>query len=126
MIIKIIKKFISKFLNFLGFEIIRYDNIKKTIYSRDLEFFKTTTGNYYLPKFAYSDIISNTIKRGEIFDQEIVNVASKFIKKGTVVLDVGSNFGQMAMLFSKMVGEDGKVYAFDADDFIFEILNLRC
>lgn len=38
------------------------------------------------------------------------------------MLDLGANFGQMSILFSKMVGINGKVYSFDADDFIFDIL----
>lgn len=62
------------------------------------------------------------MKKGKYFDLPIINIAKEYIRKGTVVLDVGANFGQMSILFSELVGKDGKVYAFDADDFVFDIL----
>lgn len=35
---------------------------------------------------------------------------------------MGSNFGQMAVLFSRLVGNKGVVHAFEADDFIYSVL----
>ncbi|MBL7937052.1 MAG: FkbM family methyltransferase [Bacteroidia bacterium] len=75
-----------------------------------------------MPKHAYSDVVVQTIIADQIFDEPIVDLASKYIKKGTAVLDVGSNFGQMAILFSVMTGDEGQVYAFDADDFVYSVL----
>lgn len=62
------------------------------------------------------------MKRGEIFEPDVVNLARQFIKKGTVVLDVGANFGQMSIFFSQMVGAEGMIYSFEADEFICEVL----
>jgi FkbM family methyltransferase len=84
--------------------------------------FETKTGNYYLPLDAGGDIIANTIIRGEIYDENIVKCAKQFIKPNTAVLDVGANFGQMTILFSKMLNGTGKVYAFEAGEFVFSIL----
>jgi len=105
-------------------DIVRYvrPEQRKSKRSRALTYFKTATGNYYLPSDAVGDHIANAIKAGKTFDEEIVREASKHIKPGTTVLDVGANFGQMSILFSNLVGETGKVYSFDADDFVFEIL----
>jgi FkbM family methyltransferase len=83
----------------------------------------TCTGKYFLPADAYQDVIANTIIMGEIFDESIYETAKRYIKPGTAVLDVGSNFGQMAILFSRLVGDSGVVHAFEADDFVFRILN---
>jgi FkbM family methyltransferase len=74
-----------------------------------------------LPSDAKTDVVANTIINNEIFEKEVVDLASKYIKYGTNVLDVGCNFGQMSILFAKMVGKQGKVYSFDADEFVFEI-----
>jgi FkbM family methyltransferase len=82
----------------------------------------TPTGNYYLPTDARGDIIANAIIAGKIFDHEVVDVAMSYIKPGTAVLDVGANFGQMSILFSNMVGSIGKVYSFEAEPYVFEIL----
>ncbi len=87
-----------------------------------LEYFETPLGNYYLPNNAPRDIVINSMKFGEMFEPEVVELASQFIKSGTAVLDVGANFGQMSLLFSQRVGPGGIVYAFEADDFICEVL----
>lgn len=95
---------------------------RKSYRTNRLKYYKTKTGNYYLPADAHADVIAYEIKNNRIFDEEIYVAAKKYIKPGTVVLDVGSNFGQMAIVFSKLVGDSGFVHAFDADDFVFEIL----
>ncbi|MDW8347198.1 MAG: FkbM family methyltransferase [Bacteroidia bacterium] len=88
----------------------------------DLALYETPIGKYFLPYNIKTDVVINAMKNGKYFDLEIIKIAQEYIQKGTVVLDVGANFGQMSILFSELVGKDGKVYAFDADDFVFDIL----
>ena len=128
------KYILKKIFNIFGFKVSRLrtskifsDELKKNTDSRSIKsnlltYNETKTGNYFLPTDAVNDIIAKAIKNHEIFDVEIYQCASKHIKEGTVVLDVGSNFGQMSILFSKLVGENGEVHAFEADDFVFDIL----
>lgn len=119
-----IKKKFKKLTRYFGFEIIRSQNVanRKSIRTNRLTLHKTVTGNYYLPTDARGDIVANAIIENRIFDEEVVRVAKKYIIPGTTVLDLGANFGQMSILFSDYVGARGKVYSFDADDFVFEIL----
>ncbi|MGC3947704.1 MAG: FkbM family methyltransferase [Chryseolinea sp.] len=117
-----IEKILWKVFDRLGYRIARKPARTRSRHSTELEFHETATGKYYLPKFAVNDIVANSIVANEVFDKPIVDLASTFIMKGTTVLDVGSNFGQMAILFSRLTGPSGIVHAFDADDFIFEIL----
>ncbi len=53
--------------------------------------------------------------------------ADRFFKRtihpGMTVIDIGSNIGYYAVLFSKLVGPEGRVYAFEPDPFNFEILS---
>lgn len=119
------KKIIRRLFHAAGYTInkINTDSTRhKSRKTNDLTLYKTVTGNYYLPTHAYEDVVANTIKSDNIFEKEVVDLACKYIKEGTAVLDVGSNFGQMSILFADKVGADGRVYAFDADDFVFEIL----
>lgn len=58
---------------------------------------------------------------GSIFESEVLKVASDFIKPQTTVLDVGENFGQMSIAFSKMQN-DVKIYSFEAQPFVLEYL----
>jgi len=117
-------RFLNKILHRLGIDIIKYmpPVPDRSVRTKSLSYFETATGNYYLPSDARGDIIANAIKADKIYEEEIVNIAKKYIKPGTVVLDVGANFGQMSILFSNLAGAGGKIYAFDADDFVFEIL----
>jgi FkbM family methyltransferase len=118
------KKIIQKAMRSLGFEIIRYQKHKvKSIRTNRLSFYKTKTGNYYLPTDAPLDEIAHAIKNNLIYDEEVYDITKDYIKLGTTALDLGSNFGQMAILMSKLVGERGIVHAFEADDFVFEVLN---
>lgn len=128
------KKLLKSLIKFFGFEISRSQKNQivqdfgndyprgRSVKSKFLTYYETKTGNYFLPTDAVNDVIVKAIQNDEIFDIEIYKCASKYIKEGTVVLDVGSNFGQMSILFSNLVSENGKVYAFEADDFIFDVL----
>jgi FkbM family methyltransferase len=117
-------KIIKKIFHVLGYDIRIAKKLPalKSKRTNRLTFYNTKTGNYYLPTDAVNDIVANTIINNQIFEKEVVDLAAKYIKPNTAVLDVGSNFGQMSILFSNLVGDEGKVYAFDADNWVFEIL----
>lgn len=120
------KQMLKSFANKLGFDVRRSDAAKSgnsTQLSEELEFYETSLGNFYVPSGAPDDVIINCIKSGKVFEPEIVETAKQFVKRESesAVLDVGANFGQMSMLFSEMVGDNGIVYAFEADDFVFDV-----
>lgn len=48
--------------------------------------------------------------------------AIKKIEKGDVVLDVGAHIGYYTLIFAKLVGEEGKVFAFEPDPDNFALL----
>jgi FkbM family methyltransferase len=119
------KKFVRSIFNCLGLEITKISKIKtqqKSKKTKHLTLHQTATGNYYLPTDAFEDAIANAIINNGIFDKEVVELASNYIRPGTTVLDLGANFGQMSILFSNMAGNDGKIHSFEADDWIYEIL----
>lgn len=121
-----IRDAIRGYLNKKGYEIIKKPYIGDKYPSKiegDALYFQTPIGNYYLPADAVKDGIADTMSRGKVFDVEIVELAKQYIRAGTAALDVGGNFGQMAILFSKFVGDNGKVYVFEAQDKVFEYLN---
>ena len=84
--------------------------------------YETATGKYFLPGNAPNDNVINTIKNNGIFEPEVVETARQHIRPGTTVLDVGANFGQMSVLFSGMAGPQGRVHAFEADEFVYSQL----
>jgi FkbM family methyltransferase len=117
-----LKKIVKAGIRRLGFDVVRYSPPQRSERTAALTYYQTVTGNYFLPTDAHGDIVANAIKAGWTFEGEVVSLAQRYVRPGTVVLDVGANFGQMSVLFSRMVGEAGAVYSFEADDFVFEIL----
>lgn len=84
--------------------------------------FSTATGEWWLPADNDVDIVIKAMKAGDFFERDIVEAASEFIRPGLAVLDIGSNFGQMAVAFSRLTGPAGTVHAFEADAFVFGLL----
>jgi FkbM family methyltransferase len=48
------------------------------------------------------------------YEPEMQSALSELIKPGMTVYDVGANIGYVTLMLAKMVGEQGKVYAFEA------------
>ena len=113
-IINLIKKLILRIPiigNIIKNIYIKIGNIIKNIYKKlfkpvwNLKIYKlyeTKNGKYYLPVFAYKDVIANEIKNNKIFQSEILDLAKQYVEENTAVLDVGSNFGQLTIEFSKL------------------------
>lgn len=95
---------------------------KNQLNQPDLAFFRTPIGYYYLPTNVPTDIVIKEMKNGRIFEPEVVEVAKQCIMPGSTVLDVGASFGQMTLLFSNFVGVHGRVYSFEADAFVYQVL----
>jgi len=85
------------------------------------DYYQTPTGNFYLPRNCKGDIVANAIKAGKLFDEAILDVAKSFVKPGSIILDIGANYGQMSVAFSK-IAADTEVWAFEAQKMVFEIL----
>lgn len=60
-----------------------------------------------------SELIDSSIYMYGCFEQELTDIIKKLVKPGFVVLDIGANIGCHTLLFSKLAGETGRVYAFE-------------
>jgi FkbM family methyltransferase len=49
------------------------------------------------------------------------NLMERIVKEGDTVLDIGANIGFDTLMLSKLVGEKGRVYAFEPDPITFEL-----
>jgi FkbM family methyltransferase len=90
--------------------------------TRPVSYHETALGDYYVPCGAPNDVISRYMRAGRVFEPLILETARQCVRPGTVVLDVGANYGQMAILFSHLVGHDGMVFTFEAQEYCFAIL----
>jgi len=123
-----IKNALRNLADKFGYDFVKTDNFnfgKHTKRKSDhigLDYFETSNGNYYLPKNLKGDGVANRIKEGQVFDQNIIDIASSYFKKGTTLLDVGANYGQMSIVLSKMTDASSSIYAFEAQEMVFNIL----
>ena len=121
------RKAIRHFLNKRGYEIIKQpyigDRFPDLSKKPDTYYAETPIGKYFLPvRGLEQDAVANTLVRGKFYDGEIIDIAKQYIKKGTSVIDIGANFGQMTIEFSKAAGSDGEVFSFEAQDFVYRYL----
>jgi FkbM family methyltransferase len=123
------KKTIRNFLNKFNYDITKMyyngsEKYKIVSQEKGLNLYNTPTGKYYLPAFLKKDLVANFIKRGLIYDEEIIGLIKKYVSPNSSFLDVGANYGQMSILLSKFIESngDGKVYSFEAEPFVGKML----
>jgi FkbM family methyltransferase len=58
----------------------------------------------------------------KIYEPYETQLVSSKIKQGGVVLDIGANIGYYTLIFAKLVGQNGKVFAFEPEPANFRVL----
>ncbi len=85
-----------------------------------LALYKSRRGvHYWLDKRSW--LQRQIIETGQ-FEPESTRLIEKFVAPGDVVLDVGANIGYFTLLLSGLVGERGRVFAFEPTRHYREIL----
>lgn len=88
---------------------IRSKLVKEDSTGRNL--YKTVYGDYFwLDKNHYLD---SEIINTSVWEPKSTSAIKKIVKDGDIVLDVGANIGYYSVLLSKLVGDKGRVIAFE-------------
>jgi FkbM family methyltransferase len=70
----------------------------------------------------YDKYIGRSIELYGEFSEKEVDLFQQVCKKNAVVVEIGANIGTHTGAFSKMVGKDGRVYAFEPQRIVFQTL----
>ena len=75
-----------------------------------------------MPMFIHPDMYFKNGYCSAIFEPDTIFFVKDYLATDNIVFDVGANVGYFSMLFSRLVGKDGKVYAFEPASFPFRLL----
>ena len=83
----------------------------------------------YNIKYAHKGDIAEIIYKNEVlvkfkksFEYSTLELFSNFLKQGSRIIDVGANSGLYSIFYSKLVGDEGRVYAFEPDSSTYSFL----
>ncbi|MCC6138419.1 MAG: FkbM family methyltransferase, partial [Bdellovibrionaceae bacterium] len=101
----------------------------KQLAMRALQFFKNSPkgevkaslfgGDF---SYLYHDDIGRALHSFGLYDLCVSEALWRLVEPGATVLDIGANIGYFSSLLSKKVGESGKVYSFEPNPQILELL----
>ena len=81
-------------------------------------------GTFYVYK--YDSHIASPFREGRWYEAAIINSAMQhYVKRGDVVVDAGANMGTHTIPYAQRVGPKGKVYAFEIQTPMFEVLKMN-
>lgn len=66
--------------------------------------------------------VATSLIRWGLYSKSETVLFKELVKKGMVVIDVGANIGYFTLLASRLVGEEGKVFAFEPEPYNYSLL----
>jgi FkbM family methyltransferase len=91
--------------------------VSEVICGHAVELAQTPKGGWWLPAGVSRDTVAGCVREGRLYDRAVAEALEPYIRPGTVVVDLGCCYGQMAVHFAGLVGPAGRVVAVEASPF---------
>lgn len=113
----------SKKLKIQLWSVLTKYNYLSLFYMSSIVKYKSSDLRIFYPQSetAHKEDIIKTIKKGNLWERNIIKVFEKYIKSSSVVLDIGAYIGTHTVCLSK-IARHGMVYAFEPQPAVFECL----
>lgn len=87
---------------------------------------KVLGNKMYIGSIARSGV-SRALLFDQVYEKAETELFKKAVKEGMVVVDIGANIGYYSLIAAMLVGESGKVYAFEPvpDNYVLLVKNIR-
>lgn len=77
----------------------------------------------YGPFFSWgNDFITGQLKQYSAHRRNELAMIKSFLREGDDVIDIGTHIGTFCIPFAKSIGEEGRVFAFEANPHNYELL----
>lgn len=83
---------------------------------------KVCDEEFSIEVFDHDETVSNIIRKDIIYSINDLKQFKKFLNKGDYFVDLGANLGWHTMFGAQVVGETGKVFAFEPIKIIYDLL----
>ena len=82
-----------------------------------IDYVSSRSKNYFL--FRQGIGLTSSIRQGKKWEQHLYDVIKDFNFENTTIIDIGANIGVHSLEFADLVGENGKVYAFEPQRIVY-------
>jgi FkbM family methyltransferase len=78
--------------------------------------------SFFIEKEEHLDGIKQIVSAGQVWEEDFIELMAEYIRPGSAVVDAGAYIGTHTLAMARLVGRQGRVYAFEPQKKVFREL----